>query len=448
MNISVSEQTPTHSESTDADNNKSMKNVVAGSLFGTALETYDLYLYGTAAALIFAPLFFPEADETVSRLASLASFAISFIARPLGSLVIGHFGDRIGRKKLLYMTLIVMGLSTVAIGLLPTYASAGIWAPIMLCILRFIQGFAFAGEYSGAVLMLLEHAPRRKRGFYTAINNIGPVFGFFGSAGLLLIVSSVLPTDEFYAWGWRIPFVASLALLVVGVFVRSKVKESPVFVEAAAKRAQAAKPEMSPAMTLFTKFPKQLLLVAGANICHFSTFYLFTVFSMSYAKRDLGMSNSLVLAVVMLAICTHLVVVPLAGALSDRIGRRRMMLIGFAVTALSAFPFWTLYSSGEFMPMLAGASLLMISYGLVYGAVASFTGEAFSTGVRFTGFAMATNVGGIVGGGTAPIIGAFLLSYFGTPYAIAWYMVFLALVSAACTYFSKETSNKDISIES
>ena len=447
MQASVTEHSPTHSDYIDVEKDKSMRNVVAGSLFGTALETYDLYLYGTAAALIFAPLFFPEADATVSLLASLASFAISFVARPLGSLVIGHFGDRIGRKKLLYMTLIVMGLSTVAIGLLPTYASAGIWAPILLCLLRFIQGFAFAGEYSGAVLMLLEHAPRRKRGFYTAINNIGPVFGFFGSAGLLLIVSSAMSTEDFYAWGWRIPFVASLALLLVGVFVRSKVKESPVFVEAAAKRARDAKKGPSPAMMLFTQYPKQLFLVAGANICHFSIFYLFTVFSMSYAQRDLGLSNSVVLSVVMLSICTHLIAVPLAGALSDRIGRRRMMLIGFAVTALSAFPFWYLYSSGSFLSMLVGASALMIGYGLFYGAVASFTGEAFGTSVRFTGFAMATNVGGILGGGTAPIIGAFLLSHFGTPYAIAWYMLFLALVSAACTWFSKETRDKDISNE-
>lgn len=444
MQSSVSQDIASHHDSVDDAKKKSMKNVVAGSLFGTALETYDLYLYGTAAALIFAPLFFPGTDEAVSRLASLASFAISFVARPLGSLVLGHFGDRIGRKKLLYLTLIIMGLSTVGIGLLPTYASAGIWAPIMLCMLRFIQGFAFAGEYSGAVLMLLEHAPRRKRGFYAAINNIGPVFGFIASAGMLLIVSSMLSVEDFYSWGWRIPFIASLALLIVGVFVRSKVAESPVFEKTAEKRAAAKGPSQSPAMRLFTRYPKQLLLVAGANICHFSTFYLFTVFALSYGQKELGLSNAFVLSVAMVAICTHLVVVPFAGALADRIGRRSTMLIGFGVTAFSAFPFWQLFSTGQFLPMVAGSCLFMISYGLVYGAVPSFTGEAFGPSARFTGFAMATNVGGIVGGGTAPIVGAFLLNHYGSPYAISIYTIALAALSALCVYLSAETKDIDI----
>jgi MHS family shikimate/dehydroshikimate transporter-like MFS transporter len=439
MQTTISRPVEEDLEHLDDCEKKSMKNVVAGSLFGTALETYDLYLYGTAAALIFGPLFFPGSDDAVSRLASLASFAISFVARPLGSLVLGHFGDRIGRKKLLYLTLIIMGLSTVGIGLLPTYASVGIWAPIMLCVLRFIQGFAFAGEYSGAVLMLLEHAPRRKRGFYAAINNIGPVFGFIASAGMLLIVSALLSKEDFYSWGWRIPFVASIVLLAVGVFVRSKVPESPVFEKTARKRAVTSAPSQSPAMRLFTRYPKQLLLVAGANICHFSTFYLFTVFALSYGQRELGLSNAFVLSVAMVAICTHLVVVPLAGALADRIGRRTMMLIGFAVTALAAFPFWHL-----FWPMVAGSCLFMTGYGLVYGAVPSFTGEAFGPSARFTGFAMSTNLGGIIGGGTAPILGAFLLSHYGTPYAISILTIALAAFSALCVFLSAETRDLDI----
>ncbi|RWR02627.1 MFS transporter [[Pantoea] beijingensis] len=447
MHTSVPNNIATQVESVDPEKQKSMKNVVVGSLFGTALETYDLYLYGTAAALIFAPLFFPGTDEAVSRLLSLASFAISFVSRPLGSLVLGHFGDRIGRKKLLYLTLIVMGLSTVGIGLLPTYGSIGLSASLILCVLRFIQGFAFAGEYSGSVLMLLEHAPKRKRGFYAAINNIGPVFGFIASAGMLLLVSALLSKEDFYSWGWRIPFIASIALLIVGIFVRSRVAESPVFEQTAAKRAVQRSPDQSPAMRLFTQYPKQLLLVSGANICHFSTFYLFTVFSLSYGQKELGLSNSFVLSVVMASICTHLVAVPLSGALADTIGRRRTMFIGFAVTALSAFPFWYLYSSASFLPMLAGACALMIGYGLVYGAAPSFTGEAFGPSARFTGFAMATNIGGIIGGGSAPIIGAFLLDHYGTPYAIAWYMVALAVISATCTYLSAETKDLDIASE-
>ncbi|TFE36804.1 MFS transporter [Paraburkholderia dipogonis] len=428
----------------DEADTRRMRNVIVGSLFGTALETYDLYLYGTAAALIFAPLFFPGQDAAVARLLSLSTFAISFISRPVGSLVLGHFGDRIGRKKLLYLTLITMGLSTAGIGFLPTYASAGFWAPLLLCVLRFIQGFAFAGEYSGAVLMLLEHAPRRKRGFYAGLNNVGPVFGFVLSSGLLLAVNAFLTRAEFYSWGWRVPFIASLLLLLIGLYVRSRVAESPVFESAAKVRTQSSRPDRAPAARLFAGYPRELLLVSGAVICHFATFYLFTVFSLSYGQRELGLSNTMVLLVVMLAICTHLVAVPFSAALSDRIGRRKAMLIGLGVIALSAFPFWFLFSTGSFFPMLLGSALLMTGYGLVYGPAPSFTGEAFGPSARFTGFAVATNIGGIIGGGTAPIVGAYLLGHYHSPYPIAAYIVATALISGICVALSRETKDADI----
>jgi MFS family permease len=307
-----------------------------------------------------------------------------------------------------------------------------------------VQGFAFAGEYSGAVLMLLEHAPAKKRGLYAGINNIGPVFGFVLSSGLLLTMNSLLSPAEFYSWGWRVPFVASLLLLAIGLYVRSRVAESPVFESAAKSRTRSTLPDKAPVARLFSQYPRELLLVSGAVICHFATFYLFTVFSLSYGQKELGLSNTLVLIVVMLAICTHMVAVPYSAALSDRIGRKPAMLIGLTIIALSAFPFWYLFSSGNFPLMVLGSCMLMVGYGMVYGPAPSFTGEAFGPSARFTGFAVATNIGGIIGGGTAPIVGTYLLQKFHSPYPIAVYIIATAVISAICVALSKETRSSDI----
>lgn len=426
------------------DEAKTMRKVVFASVFGTALETYDLYLYGTAAALIFAPLFFPAHDAAVARLLSLATFAISFISRPVGSVVLGHFGDRIGRKKLLFLTLFFMGLSTVLIGVLPTYTTAGITAPLMLCVLRFVQGFAFAGEFSGAVLMLMEHAPPQKRAFYAGLNNIGPVFGLILSSGLLLFVNSTLSPEDFLSWGWRIPFLASALLLAVGLYVRKQVPESPVFEAAAKRRALSKEPTRMPLTQLFTKYRKELLLASGANICHFATFYLFTVFALSYGRKELGLSNTVVLSVVMLAVCTHLVAIPYAAARSDRVGRKKALITGFLTIAATIFPFWAMFNTGNFFLMLIGSSALMIGYAFVYGPITTFTGEAFGPSARFTGSAIAYNIGGILGGGSAPIVAALLLGKFHSPYPIGVYIVILAFISIICVALSKETNKSDL----
>jgi metabolite-proton symporter len=424
-----------------------MKRVTFASVFGTALETYDLYLYGTSAALVFAPLFFPNSDPGVSLILSLTTFAISFIARPVGSIVLGHFGDRIGRKKLLFLTLLMMGLSTAAIGALPTYGTAGIWAVILLCALRFIQGFAFAGEYAGAVLMLVEHAPSDKRGFYAGLNNTGPVFGFILSSGLFLAVSSYLSEEAFLGWGWRIPFLVSLVLVLIGLYVRARVPESPVFEASTRKPKDVKAVSHLPLVHLLRHYPKQVLLAGGSNICHFATFYLFTVFSLSYGTGQLGLSRVTVLSVAMIAVATHLFAIPYAAARSDRIGRRKALIQGLLAIGVSIFPFWVLFNTGEFIPMLIGSCLLMIAYSFVYGVLPSFNAEVFPTDVRFTGSAIAYNIGGIMGGSVAPIFAAMLIAHYGSVYPVAAYIVFLALVSLTCVMLSPETKGHSLTTE-
>lgn len=434
------------SAGTTANNVKhsKMRRIVFARVFGTALETYDLYLYGTAAALIFGPLFFPAHDPAVSSLLALATFAISFVARPVGSLVLGHFGDRLGRKRMLFFTLLLMGLSTTGIGALPAYAAIGLWAPLLLCLLRFLQGFAFAGEYTGSVLMLMEHAPPERRGFYAGINNVGPVFGFLLSGGGFLLVANSMSEAAFVAWGWRIPFLASFVLVLIGLYVRMSVPESPVFETVVERGAIVHEPKKLPFLQVFAKYPKELLLAAGVNISPFATFYIFSVFSLSYAKKTLGLSNGVVLSIAMLAMCTHLIAIPYAAARSDRVGRKNALITGLILTVLFIFPFWALLNTGVYPLMLLGSCLLMVAYAFTFAPLPSYSGELFGADVRFTGSAIAYNAGGIIGGGFAPIVASLLLDKFHSPYPIAAYIGALALISIGCVILSEETQKRSL----
>jgi MFS family permease len=419
-----------------------MRRVVTASLFGTALETYDIYLYGTAAAIIFAPLFFPGGDPATAALLSIASFGISFVARPLGAVVFGHYGDRIGRKRMLYLTLLLMGVSTALIGLLPTYAAAGMWAPVLLCLLRFVQGFAFAGEYSGSVLVLLENAPARERGFYAGLNNIGPVFGFVASAGFFLALTSSMSGPSFQSWGWRIPFLASVLLVAVGLYVRRCLPETAVFEKEVGSRS--ARRGALPIVRLLRRHPRQLLLASGANICHFATFYVFTVFALAYGKGQLGLGNGFVLSIVIVAVCSHLVAIPYASSLSDRVGRRPVLVAGFVAIIGATFLFWTLFPTRSWGLMLLGSLTLMTAYSFVYGPLASFTTETFETSVRYTGGALAYNIGGILGGGLAPVVATLLMQTYGHPYAIAVYIAVLGVISLGCVVAAGRTEKLDL----
>lgn len=423
----------------------SMRRVVAASVFGTALETYDLYLYGTAAALVFGPLFFPDTDPTAATLLSLSTFAVSFLARPLGALVFGHFGDRIGRKKMLYVTYLIMGISTFLIGLLPTFNTIGVLAPMLLVAMRFAQGFGFGGEYSGAVLMLTEHAPAHKRGFYAGLNNTGPVIGFVSSSGLFLLMNAILTEDDFLAWGWRIPFLVSILLVAIGLYVRTRVAESPIFEQAQTKTAVAKL--KAPIAEVLRKYPKQLVIATGANISQFAVFYLFSVYTLTYGVTELNLSRNTILAAVMIAILVNLVAIPYASALSDRIGRRKVLGIGFVITIAWAFPFFALFNTGEFPLTLIAFIVMMISYSFVYGPIAAYMSEIFPTSVRFTGSAVAYNLAGILGAAFAPIIATMLMDTYHSSVSISLYIIGITLVSAVCVLVGRETRDIDLTAD-
>ena len=423
---------------------KEMRKVVAGSVFGTAMETYDLYLYGTAAALIFGHLFFTAADPVAATLLSLSTFAVSFVARPVGAIVFGHFGDRIGRKKMLFVTLLVMGISTALIGFLPTFEQIGVAAPLLLTILRFLQGFGYGGEYSGAVLMLAEHAPAEKRGFYAGLNNVGPVIGFLSSTLVFIGVSASMSEEAFLSWGWRIPFLFSFILVAIGVYVRAKVSESPIFKQAQQQSKAASTKKKIPLVAVFKKYPREVVLATGANIAQFATFYLASTWALNYGTTTLGLERTTLLTAVMIAVGTNAISIPVASALSDRIGRKRVLIIGTIATALWAFPFFALFNTAEYGLIVLAFIGLMVSYSFVYGPIAAFTSELFGTSVRFTGSALSYNLGGILGAAFAPLIATLLFTEFQSSTPIALYIIGVSIVSLICISLARETTKVDL----
>ncbi|MEN0139630.1 MAG: MFS transporter [Rhodococcus sp. (in: high G+C Gram-positive bacteria)] len=420
---------------------REMRKVVAASVFGTAMETYDLYLYGTASALVFAPLFFPNQSPAAGTLLALSTFAVSFVARPLGAIVFGHFGDRVGRKSVLFITLLMMGLSTFLVGFLPTYATIGLAAPALLVLLRFLQGFGYGGEYSGAVLMLAEHAPKNRRGFYAGLNNVGPVIGFLASSGLFLGINAAMSDESFMQWGWRVPFLISIILVGIGLYVRIQVSESPVFKHASVK----PQPKAAPLPDVFRFYWKELILGTGANIAQFGVFYLVTVFALTYGTDHLGLSRLTILGAVLIAVATNAISVPIASALSDKFGRRYLIGAGLIMTGIWGFPFFALLNSRNFALMVLGFVVMMIAYSTIYGPIASFVSELFGTSVRFTGSALAYNAGGIVGAAFAPIVATILLERFDSSIPISVYIALMSVVSLLCVYLARET--KDIDLE-
>lgn len=424
---------------------KEMRKVVAASVFGTAMETYDLYLYGTAAALIFGKLFFTASDPVAATLLSLSTFAVSFVARPVGAIVFGHFGDRIGRKRMLFLTLLIMGISTALIGALPDFAAIGVAAPILLTFLRFLQGFGYGGEYSGAVLMLAEHAPPEKRGFYAGLNNVGPVIGFITSTLVFMAVNVSLTEEQFLAWGWRIPFLFSLILVIIGVYVRSRVAESPVF-KAALKAGAIAGNEKRriPLVEVFAKYPREVVLATGANIAQFATFYLASTWALSYGTTVLGLNRNVLLTAVMIAVATNAVSIPVASALSDRVGRKRVLIIGSIAIAAWAFPFFALFNTANYALIVVAFVGLMVAYSFVYGPIAAFTSELFGTSVRFTGSALSYNLGGILGAAFAPILATLLYSTYGSSVPISIYIIITSVISLLCISLARETTKIDM----
>ncbi|GAC50379.1 MFS transporter, partial [Gordonia aichiensis] len=399
------------------------------------LEWYDFFLYGTAAALVFGPLFFPGHDSLTSTLAAFGTFAIGFIARPLGGVVFGHFGDRLGRKAMLVITLMMMGLCTALIGLLPTYDSIGVWAPIALVILRIVQGAAVGGEWGGAVLLISENAEPRRRGFFASFSQVGITIVFVLSASVFALVS-LLPEEQFLMWGWRIPFVLGLALMSVGLFVRMSVTETADFSEV----RSTGDVKRYPALHALKTQHRSILLTIGARMAENGGSYIFLVFSLAYGAH-IGIAGSTLLLAIIAANVVEAFTMIGFGALSDRIGRRPVYLIGAVGMVLWAVPFFLLMNTRE--PALIWLAVIVavgVCHSAMIGTQPSFFSELFTGNVRYSGLSIGHEVAAILAGGIAPLVATALLAWSGTYWPIALYLIALGLISSIAMLAAPETA--------
>ena len=425
-----------------SDSRVSINKVAIASSIGTAVEWYDFFLYGTASALIFGRLFFPTFDPLTGTLASYGTFAAGFAARPIGGIICGHFGDRVGRKSMLIITLLIMGIGTFLIGLLPTYNQIGIWAPILLVLLRIAQGFGLGGQWGGAVLMAVEHSPHGKRGFYGSLPQVGLPVGLLLSTFVFGLISN-LPQESLLAWGWRVAFLVSIILVGVALYVRLAVTEPPAFEAVKQTRATAK----IPILEALREHPKSVLLVMGARIAENGSFYLYSVFVLTYATLPkIGFSNSMALKAVSIAACIQLFTIPAFGALSDRLGRRPVYLFGAIFTAAFAFPFfWLIETSIPALLVLSVVLALSIGHAAMYAPQASFVSELFGTRVRYSGLSLGYQLASVIAGGLSPIIATGLFAKLGSSRPIALYVVGMAAITTASVYLASETAYKDIS---
>jgi metabolite-proton symporter len=398
--------------------------VAVASLIGTTIEWYDYLVFGAATVLVFNPLFFPTLDPVAGTLAGFATLAVAFLARPLGGLVFGHFGDRVGRKKMLVLSVVMMGAGTFAVGLLPTYETIGIWAPILLVVLRFVQGFAVGGEWGGAVVMSLEHAPPDRRAFYASFPQAGVPAGTFLSSGAFFLVT-LMPEEQLLSWGWRIPFLSSLILIAVGLYIRLRVTESPEFLELQ-DSGEVAK---LPAAEIFSSYKRALVVGGLCMLAPNTVFYLASTFFLSYGPVHLGVSRTLVLTALLVAAAIQVVTLPLFAMIADRTGTKNFLIAGCAVVAVGAFPIFLLFDTGTVAGVF-GAYLLALPvlHGLVYGAISGFTAELFPPRARYTGSSLAYHLGGAVTAAPVPIIATLLLAQYGSSVPIAIYLVLAAVV--------------------
>lgn len=409
--------------------------VAVGTFIGTTIEWYDFFLYGTASALIFSRLFFPSFDPLTGTLLSFATFGVAFVARPIGGIIFGHFGDRIGRKPMLVITLLMMGVATGLVGLLPGYDTIGVAAPILLVALRIVQGIAVGGEYGGAVLMAVEHAGDRRRGLYGSWVQAGSPAGLILSNVAFLAVSR-LPDQQLFSWGWRIPFLVSFVLVIVGLVIRLTLSESPKF-EAVVRVTGAAS---APILIVIRNDWRKVLLTAGAYISAGVTVYGAAVFSLSYASTTVGFSRTEALMLITLGQVLAFVAIPLFGALCDRVGERKVFVAGVVGMGVLIFPWLWLLNTGVFAAALLGYCLLFIPYSACYGSMASFFASVYDTRVGYSGFSLGYQLGTVVGSAFAPIIAAQLLASTGTVASVGWYMVIAAVVSFVSAIYLGRTS--------
>jgi MFS transporter, MHS family, shikimate and dehydroshikimate transport protein len=426
----------------DEGRTQSVRKVALASFVGTTIEWYDFFLYGTAAALVFGDLFFPEAEPVVGTLLAFSTYAVGFAARPIGGIVFGHFGDRIGRKSMLVLSLLIMGVATFLIGCLPTFASIGVMAPILLVVLRFAQGIGVGGEWGGAVLMSVEHAPPGRRGFFGSWPQMGVPAGLLLSTSAFAIVQAMTSESAFLSWGWRIPFLASAVLVAVGLFIRLRLMESPAFQRVKETKTEAPKPIVD----VVRKYPREVLVAMGMRVAENGAFYILTVFVLAYGEDELGLSKNTMLTGVIIAAAIGLVTVPLFGALSDRVGRRPLYLAGAVVTTLWAFPLFGLLNTES--PVLIWLAIVVgvnLGHDLMYGPQAAYFAELFGTRVRYSGASLGYQLASVFAGGFAPLIATALLAAGdGSPTLVALYVTAMGLISVVATLFAHETYRKDV----
>ncbi|MFC0110996.1 MFS transporter [Kibdelosporangium aridum] len=415
--------------------NQEAKRVAVASAIGTTIEWYDFFIYGTAAALVFAPQFFPQVSELTGTLASFATFAIGFIARPLGGIVMGHFGDRIGRKSMLVWSLMLMGIGTVVIGLLPTYAQIGVWAPILLVLMRCVQGFGLGGEWGGAVLMSVEHAPDKRRGFFGGFVAFGLPTGIVLSNLVFLIVTSLVTPSEFTDWAWRVPFLFGALLVVVGLFIRLRIAESPVFERLEQHRRV-------PIVDVLRTDLRKVLLAAGSYVGMSGIGYIVIVYFVSYANRQLGIPTPTVLTMLIFASVAFAIGVVFFARLSDRIGRRKVMVWGCAAHAVWALIFFPLADTKS-IPLIAIDLIMILALQSAYiGPQPAMFAELFSTGMRYSGASLSLTLGTILGGAVTPLIATALYGATGSSWSIAAYVFLISLITLGCQLALKETYEK------
>jgi metabolite-proton symporter len=418
----------------------SVRRVIVASLVGTSLEWYDFFIYGTAAALVFNQIFFPSFDPLVGTLLAFTTYAVGFVARPLGGVVFGHYGDKLGRKNVLVVTLLIMGIATFLIGLLPTYGSIGVWAPILLVALRFLQGLGLGGEWGGAVLMTLESGSAHRRGLNASWPQVGVPIGLLLANGVLSLMGAVTSESGFVDWGWRVPFLLSGVLVIVGLWIRLTIAESPLFREVQEHDAEVK----APIVDVLRRYPSRVLLAIGARIGVDVAFYTFVLFVTTYVVTYLGLPNSYALNAVLIAAAVQVVLIPWFGVLSDRFGRRPVYLFGAVGAAIWVFVFFALLDTGSFILIAVATVIALVFHAAMYGPQASFIAEMFPTKVRYTGASMGYQLAGILGGALAPIISVALLDRYDTSVAVSLYVVGVLVLTAVCVFLAPETSRIDL----
>ena len=415
--------------------------VVLASCFGTAIEWYDFFIYGFLGPLVFDTLFFPKLVPLIGTIAVFATFAVGFLARPFGGIVFGHFGDRIGRKSILMVTLLLMGAGTAAIGLLPTYDHIGVWAPIALVSLRFLQGFALGGESVGAMLLTVEGSPTGKRGLFGGvIQAAGPMGVILASLAVALVAR--MPNPELLSWGWRVPFLLSFVLVLLGVYVRMRLEESASF-KAAVEHQEIAR---MPVLEVLANYMRPTLITFFIVMAETSFFYLTAIFSLSYGTKNLGLPRTALTDAILIANCLALFTVPLFGVLSDRIGRRPAFLAGILATALYIYPFFLLMGTRD--PLLVTIAITVavgLIHPMMFGPEGSFFAELFDTRVRFSGVSVGKQIGTVLGGGLAPLIGTSLIVWSnGSILSVVFYFITLAVFALVAALLAHETKDRTL----